>query len=213
MITLIGGEKGGTGKTTVLVNLASLAAADGADLIVVDTDRQRSAALFFATRNENGIEPYVPCIEKRGKSLGRDLRSLGEKYSLVLVDAGGQDSMELRYALSVADEAYIPVQPAQADLWTLDKMSELVDEAGAFNDRLIARTLLNRCSTNPRNSDAEEAREVLESYNNLTPLNIGLKERVAFQRIFRNGQGVSEYDKDSHSAKEIEDLYREVFYG
>ncbi len=212
MIVLVGGEKGGTGKTTIAVNLACLAATDGADLVVVDTDRQRTGALFFAVREEGGFEPYITCLEKRGKSLGKDLKSLGEKYELVIVDAGGRDSQELRYSLTAADEAYIPVQPTQADLWTLEKIESLVDEAGIFNEKLIARVLLNRCPTNPRNTDAREARKVLEEYKSFTPLKAEVSERVAFQRVFRTGQSVSEYDPGSTAAAEITNLYREIFY-
>lgn len=212
MIVLIGGEKGGTGKTTIAVNLACMAAADGADLVVVDTDVQRSAAKFFDVRTEEGIEPYVTCIEKGGRSLGKDLLSLAKKYDLVIVDAGGQDSQEFRLALLVADEAYTPVQPNQFDLWTLGKMSSLVDEAHLSNTKLQVNTLLNRCSTNPRNTDAQEARELLKTYESIPPLKTEIKERVAYPRVVRAGRCVTEYGgKDNAAAIEIKSLYKEIF--
>jgi len=213
MIVLIGGEKGGTGKTTITVNLACQAARENADLVVVDTDLQRSASLFFIARDESGIEPHIPCIEKRGKTLGKELRNLSGKYDLVLVDAGGRDSMELRYSLAVADEVYIPIQPAQADLWTLEKMQNLVEEAQAFNEDLAAFVLLNRCSNNPRNLDAQEAREFLNDYPAFSPLRTETKERVVYQRIFRSGQSVQEHAKDNSAIEEMQNLYKEIFYG
>lgn len=212
MITLIGGEKGGTGKTTIAVNLACLAAADGADLVFVDTDLQRTAAQFFSLRYESGQEPRVPCIEKRGKALGKELQELAKRYDLLIVDAGGRDTMELRYALGVADEIYIPTHPAQADLWTLDKMSELIGEAGAFNPDLAAYIVFNRCSSNVRNTDARDAREFLREYDNLSPLRTELKERVVYQRIFRTGHSVSEYDAHDPAAREMQSLYEEIYY-
>jgi chromosome partitioning protein len=213
MIVLIGGEKGGTGKTTIAVNLACHAAADGADLMFVDTDVQRSAATFFSIRDDD--LPRIPCVEKRGKGLAQELLELNKssKYELVVVDAGGRDTLELRYALGVSDEAYIPVQPAQADLWTLDKMSELVEEAAAFNANLAAHVIFNRCSTNVKNTDAQEARELLQEYDNLTPLDTQLHERVIFQRIFRTGSCASEYDSNDAGSKEMYQLYQEIFYG
>ena len=212
MITLVGGQKGGAGKTTIAVNLACFAAADGADLVFVDTDLQRTAAQFFALRHESEQEPRVPCIEKRGKTLGRELQDLAKRYALVMVDAGGRDSMELRYALGAADEIYIPVLPAQADLWTLDTMSELIGEAGAFNPDLAAYVVLNRCSTNVRNTDSRDAREVLSGYDNLSPLETELKERVVYQRIFRTGNSVSEFDPHDAAAREMQNLYEEIYY-
>ena len=213
MITLIGGEKGGTGKTTIAVNLACLAAADGADLVFVDTDPQRSAAIFFAQRDESGQEPRVPCVEKRGKTLGRELQDLSKRYDLVMVDAGGRDSLELRYALGVADEVYTPIQPAQADLWTLDKMSELLDQAWAFNPDLKAYVTLNRCSTNVRVTDPQEARDFLGEFAEyFTPLKTEIKDRIAYRRIFALGCSVVEYDSRDSAAKEMQELYKEIFY-
>jgi len=213
MITLIGGEKGGTGKTTLAVNLACLAAADGADLVFVDTDPQRSAALFFTQRHESGQEPRIPCVEKRGKTLGRELQDLNKRYDLVIVDAGGRDSMELRYAVAVADEVYTPIQPAQADLWTLDKMSELLDQAWAFNPDLKAYVILNRCSTNVRVTDPQEARAFLGEFAEyFSPLGTEIKDRVAYRRIFGLGSSVVEYDAKDAAAREMQALYREIFY-
>ena len=46
MIVLIGGEKGGTGKTTIATNLAALRAMAGRDVLLVDTDPQGSASYW-----------------------------------------------------------------------------------------------------------------------------------------------------------------------
>ena len=67
MIVLVGGEKGGTGKTTLATNLAALRAASGADVLLVDTDRQGSASFWAATRDENDALAAVPCVQVFGK--------------------------------------------------------------------------------------------------------------------------------------------------
>ena len=46
MIILIGGEKGGTGKTTIATNLAALRAMAGRDVLLVDTDPPRQRELL-----------------------------------------------------------------------------------------------------------------------------------------------------------------------
>ena len=50
MIVLIGGEKGGTGKTTLATNLAQMRAARGHDVLLVDTDKQESASSWASLR-------------------------------------------------------------------------------------------------------------------------------------------------------------------
>ena len=45
MIVLVGGEKGGTGKTTIATNLAALRAMAGRDVLLVDTDPKVARAI------------------------------------------------------------------------------------------------------------------------------------------------------------------------
>ena len=52
MIILVGGEKGGTGKTTIATNLAARLKDPGADVLLVDTDKQGSASSWAAMREE-----------------------------------------------------------------------------------------------------------------------------------------------------------------
>jgi Mrp family chromosome partitioning ATPase len=49
MIVAILGEKGGTGKTTLAVNLAGLRATEGRDVLLLDADRQGSASYWALT--------------------------------------------------------------------------------------------------------------------------------------------------------------------
>jgi len=52
MIVLVGGEKGGVGKTTLAVNLAAMRARTGHDVLLVDADKQASANLWASIRNQ-----------------------------------------------------------------------------------------------------------------------------------------------------------------
>ena len=80
MIVLIGGEKGGTGKTTLATNLAQMRAARGRDVLLVDTDKQESASAWASLRAEEGIEPTITAVQKLGKNITRDLLDLAKRY-------------------------------------------------------------------------------------------------------------------------------------
>ena len=95
-IILIGGEKGGTGKTTLAVNLAARRALQGRDVLVIDTDIQASASYWAQTRDETAVTPRVACIQKFGKGLQTEVRDLATRYQDLVIDAGGRDSVELR---------------------------------------------------------------------------------------------------------------------
>lgn len=105
-ITVFGGEKGGTGKTTLATNIAAMLALNGKDVLLLDTDRQGTASFWATVREEEKIEPRVACVQKFGKGLPAQVRDLAERYDEIVIDAGGRDSMELRYALGVADRVY-----------------------------------------------------------------------------------------------------------
>ena len=89
MIVLLGGEKGGTGKSTMATNLAAIHAINGNDVILVDADKQASSAAWAALRDENGLTPRVPCVQKLGKTLHVEVKELERRYQTVIVDCGG----------------------------------------------------------------------------------------------------------------------------
>lgn len=212
MIVLIGGEKGGTGKTTLATTLAALRVRAGRDVLLVDTDKQGSASFWAATRDERGEAPRVACIQKFGKGLARELQDLGGRYQDVIVDAGGRDSTELRAALVAADKLYIPVQASQFDVWTLARMDELVEQASAINEGLRAFVVINRASPNPLVREAQDVTEVLEEFSHLTFQDVVLRDRIAYRRAASLGLAVSEADPvDPKASAEVETLYRCVY--
>ena len=212
MIVLVGGEKGGTGKTTLSTNLAALRAASGADVLLVDTDRQGSASFWAATRDEaDGLAP-VPCVQVFGKGVARQVADLAGRYADVVVDAGGRDSVELRSALVVADRLFVPVQASQFDVWTLEQMDGLVEQAQAINPGLRASVVLNRASTHPRVREADEAAALVADFEHLDGGGVVARDRIAYRRAAAGGLGVGEApEPDAKAVAEMAAWYRAVF--
>jgi len=213
MIILVGGEKGGTGKTTLATNLAAKRALAGRDVLLVDTDAQGSASYWAQSRDESEAGPRrVACAQRFGKGLQAGVLDLARRYQDVVVDAGGRDSLELRAALVVADKAYIPIQPSQFDIWTLDRMDELAGGALGFNPGLRARVVITRVSTNPTIHEFQDAREILADFPHLALSGVVVRDRIAYRKAARDGLCVDELrPKDPKASKEIQALYAEVF--
>lgn len=212
MIILIGGEKGGTGKTTVVTNLAAMAININKDLLLIDTDKQGSASSWAAVRDDAENIKRIPSIQKFGENIAKEIKALHQKYQNILIDAGGQNSQELRAAMLVADKLYIPIQAAQFDVWTLGLMDRLVSQAKLINEKLRAYILINRASTNPAISETEEVKSVLDEFENLKLSNCIIRERIAFRKAARGGLSVSELSKqDSKATIEMQDLFNEVY--
>ena len=214
MINLIGGEKGGTGKTTLAIHLATQRTMAGYDVLLVDTDKQGSASAWCAIRDEEGRAPRVACVQKFGKGLGADIRAMAKKYADIVIDAGGRDSVELRAAMTIADALYIPIQASQFDVWTLDQMNTLVEQAGALNERLKAFAVLNRASPNPSVKEADDARTALADYEHLRSASTIIRDRIAFRKAAREGCTVAELaERDPKAVGEAAAFYKEVFGG
>ena len=212
MIVLVGGEKGGVGKTTLAVNLAVMRGRGGHDVLLIDADKQASANLWAGIRQEEHRGPPVPCLQKRGKGLAGDIRDLATRYEDVVIDAGGQDAVELRAALTIAHLALFPIQPSLFDAATVATLAALVAQAQAFNPALIAAVVINRASPNPRVKEAEEAQEVIAEYRELHLLKALIRDRIIFRKAARNGLCVLESAPPDHAAAaEVQALYREVF--
>ncbi len=212
MIILIGGEKGGTGKTTMATNLAAMRALAGRDVLLIDTDPQGSANYWAQSRDEENVMPRVACIQKFGKGLPKEVQDLAHRYQDIIIDAGGRDSVELRSALVVAERAYIPIQPSQFDIWTLDQMDTLVETAKGFNPDLQATVVISRSSTNPSVHESDDTGKLLDDFANLGLARITIRDRIAYRKAAKDGLAVVELKpKDPKAVEEMETLYKEVF--
>jgi len=212
MIILIGGEKGGTGKTTLATNLAAMRAQMDRDVLLVDTDPQGSANYWVQSRDEEKIKPRVACIQKFGQGLSTEVKDLASRYQDIIIDAGGRDSIELRSALVATEKVYIPIQPSQFDIWTLDQMDELVAAAKAFNPELKAKVVISRSSTNPSVQESNETQKLLEDFINLDLANSIIRDRIAYRKAAKDGLAVIETKpKDQKATKEMEMFFQEVF--
>lgn len=213
-IILIGGEKGGTGKTTLAVNLAALRALQGRDVLLIDTDVQASTSYWAQSRDEAQTRPRIACIQKFGKGLPTEVRDLARRYQDLIIDAGGRDSVELRSSLVVAERVFIPIQPSQFDIWTLGRMDDLVRTAQGFNAELRASVVISRASTNPSVNEAAEARTLLADFEHLRLANAIIRDRIAYRKAARDGLSVDELKPgDPKAIEEMRALFREVFHG
>lgn len=211
-VILIGGEKGGTGKTTLATNMAALRALAGREVVLVDADVQASASFWCRVRDEAGIKPKIACAQIVGKELQAKVLDLAHRYHDIVIDAGGRNSVELRAGLVAAERVFIPIQPSQFDIWTLDPMDELVQTAQRFNPKLEAWVVINRGSCNPAVTEGAETQELIADFRYLHLANITLRERIAYRKAARDGLCIAELQPpDPKAVEEMRSLYREVF--
>lgn len=200
-VIVMGGEKGGTGKTTIAVNIAIMRALTQHDVLFIDADKQRSGAKFFDRRNGNGVKPEITCVNILGKHLNSELDRMASRYENIIVDVGGRDSVELRSALVAKSVSnwYSPIQPSEFDMDTLETIEELSELSQTFNPNLKTNIILNACSTHAQTKTTEEAKTVIkESFPNLYICKTTIGHRVSFKYSISNSWSVVEFEADEY---------------
>jgi chromosome partitioning protein len=209
MIVLFGGEKGGTGKSTLATNLAVWLVRQGRDVLLVDTDLQHTASHWVDRRNAlNGLAT-VHCAERHG-NVFHALRDLVKRYDEVVVDAGGRDSEELRTALVGVHKVYVPLKASQPDLETSLHMNELVKLARGMNPNLLASAIISMAPTNPVINETREAMELLSELHELALSKAIVRERKVYRDAIAEGRGVLEMNNEK-ATTEMEALGKEIY--
>jgi chromosome partitioning protein len=204
MILTVGNTKGGTGKTTLALQLAIAWARAGRDVLLVDGDAQGSAQRAVASRAAVGRAPSLACVQyAEGRILRDQVRMLAPRYQDVVIDAGGHDSTTLRAALTLCDAVLIPYPPRTMDVWALSDMAKLIDEARALRDRLLAMAVLNIADPGV-SADNTEAVAALAD----VPQLVGLKAWITRRKAFPNaaGFGLSVEETTPRDPKACEEL-------
>ncbi|HDG1684025.1 TPA: AAA family ATPase [Kluyvera ascorbata] len=211
MITVVGGNKGGSGKTTTASNLAIALTHEGHDVCLLNGDLQRTAAKHHAEREASGIEPTFTLIEKFD-NLTQTLRALDEKYDHVIVDVAGRNSREFITSGVVAHQIIAPLQCSQPDLDTLTELAQQIEAMRDLNPELKVYCLQSMATTNPvlRGNERKEFLEYLEEFPTIETLQTVICFRKVYRDCMSNGTGVVETNNEAAKA-EIKQLMKEVF--
>ena len=105
---LVANPKGGSGKTTLAINIAGYLAARGNEVLLLDMDRQKSATLWLAQRGRD-----LPAI--------RPLQSEGEQRKeaadwLVIDTPAALHGKNLEHALKLVHRVIVPIAPSLYDI-------------------------------------------------------------------------------------------------
>jgi chromosome partitioning protein len=213
MIVVIGGIKGGTGKTTLATNFAVIGSKLARKVMLVDGDEQRSSMDWAEQRevfwNEQGINsegylyPHFPTIALQGKFLCEQLKRFRQDYDDIYVDIGGRDTTSQRSALTIADAFVVPFKPRSLDIWTLGNVHSLIKEVEVINPNLKSYYCLNQADS--RGGDNQGAMVILAESAHLKSAGVAIGSRKIFCNAAAMGLGIQEMEKQDDKA------YHEIY--
>ncbi len=204
MIIGILNQKGGVGKTTLSVHIATALAQENKKVLMVDADPQASAMDWSASREDEGLFPVIGLPKA---TIHKELKTLASNYDVVVIDGPPRSYDVSRSAIMASDIILIPIQPSPYDVWAAKEIVELINEATSFKENLKSAFVINRKIVNT--AIGRDVKEALVEYN-LPVLKTAICQRVVFAESAAAGKTVLENEPASLAAKEINSLIEDI---
>ena len=192
-------QKGGTGKSTLAIQLAVAAMLDGHTVIIIDLDPQGSAVMWGQIRRDappivvSATTTELPGLLKTAEQNGVTLAILDTPPKV-------EPEGEAHHAARASDLALIPCRPNVFDVKAIGATVKLAQVAGAST-----RIVFNQVPAN--SSQIFKAQRAVEVYNiPRAPCMVG--NRIKFSHAALDGQSIQEFDRKEKGASEINALYK-----
>ena len=196
---IVSSRKGGAGKTTLSLNLSTLASQQGKKKVaLLDTDPQGSVLFWHSLR-----EAAYPDVRKAGFSdVTKQLAKLeAAGYDYVFIDMPPTDKQWIKDAMEHADLVLIPTKASPLDIHSASSTLEWASDAGSKVTWVINGASV--LSSTPEivfeqlKATAKVCKTIVHERNDFV-ISVGL------------GKSVNEFAPNSKAAAEIESLWRDV---
>ena len=203
MIIAVVSAKGGTGKSTIALNLAGVLSSDKQRVLLIDADPQGSIARWSEIRKQDEPDILVqpsPVIEKK-------IKKANKKYDLIIFDSPPTFKKRMRTVIRSSDMLIIPVTPGLADFWSTQKLVDIYLEEKEKRPKLDARLIINRVDRRTRLG--REFRSFLQKLS-IPILITEIPQRIIYSEAWHAGMTVDRLKPNSNGAKDFKLLSKEI---
>ena len=203
-IITIAQQKGGSGKTTLVANLAvSFSLNRNLKTTILDADPQGSLGKWFIQRESKLKDKNL--IKMKTSSLWGvqyESNSLKDKTDMIIIDTPPKLDADGRPAIQIADLILIPVSPSQVDFWATESIIDL-----AQREKKKILVVINRA--NAKSRLLNEAKQFISKMK-VDQSNTIIGNRQIFISSMGLGLSAIEKQKSGKGSTEISSLTSEV---
>ncbi|MCI5787004.1 MAG: ParA family protein [Helicobacter trogontum] len=197
--------KGGVGKSTIAINLARFFTLQTHDILLLDTDPQRSVFLWHSCSNDKRLQV------KYAKET-KEINTILNQHRFVIADTSGSDRGINAFLIERSDVCVIPINVGAFNIIILNSIIDYLQKIMRVNKDLRAYMIINRANSNPKIKQIETLKEIIKSkQSNIYLLNSVLFERVAYQHATDNQVSLFDYCRSNDKALiEFKDFCNEI---
>jgi len=203
--------KGGAGKSTSAVLLATELALKGADVTIIDADPNKPVSEW--ARREGRPQNLTVVADISEKTIIDEIESAAQKTPFVIVDLEGTASMMVAYAISRADLVIIPTQGSQLDAKEAGKAIKLINQQErAFGKSIPYAILFTRTSSAIRPRTLQHIQQEFQKHG-VRAFQVQIHEREAYRALFSFGGTLESLNPQYVSNLEIAVINARAFAG
>ncbi len=201
--------KGGTGKTTLSINIARAFQQSGYRVLIVDSDPQGTARDWSQANQERHPEARMPGVVGLDRpTLDKEIPEISSAFDIIIIDGAAKLHQMTASALKIADTVLIPVQTSSPDIWSaMDLIDVIKARQNLTSGKPKAAFIVNRQTTGTRlASDIDAALKEHE----LFIFTSRTCNRVAYMEAISGGSTVLDVNPPTAATHEIQAITREL---
>lgn len=188
-VIAVANPKGGAGKSTTALLLATTLAEAGAAVVILDCDPNHPIAEWRTGDSKNAVVVYGDVTES---TLHKRIQEVRDSTQFLIIDLEGTASRMTSRAFQRAHLVLIPIQPSTVDANQAARAIQLVREEEDETGRSIPyRAVFTRTAALIESKIEREIAQDLRNAN-VPCLNVKLCERMAYKAMFTLKKALSE---------------------